>query len=191
MGPTRSKLDLKLVPPAVALVPSYIEARQAGPFSHMALNGFGDDAIQTVAADPARYIQGLTYEGPREIITPNRQVFVLRRHSIRWAIDPAGVFVGAVSLRLDRDHSLIDLYCGNVGLGVRRDWQNHGYGTMIWRLVFDIFAELDFKSIIASANVDNLASIRSIEKVGGTIIDRNDIYGYGEALVFRIAVPSR
>jgi predicted acetyltransferase len=190
MALTSPEVDLKLVPPSVALVPGYIEALKAGPFSHMALAGFGDEPVEVVATDAAGYMRRLTDERPREIITPNRQVFVLQQHLIRWAINPAGSFVGAASLRLDRENPLIDLYCGNVGLGVRRDLQGRGYGTMIWRLVFEIFAERHFSSITASANIDNVPSIRSIKKVGGTMTGRNDIFGYGEAFVFRIPVPA-
>lgn len=181
--------ELELVRPSLQLVPSYIEALRAGPFSHMALGGFGDEPVQSVSADPQGFIERLTSQAPRTIITPNRQVFQLRDHSIRWAIDRSGSFVGGLSFRNDVGNPLIDSYCGNVGMSVRYDLRNQGFSTRIWPLILRQFAAQGFTSIVASADIDNLASIRSIERAGGVVIGRNNLFGYGEAFVYRIATP--
>jgi predicted acetyltransferase len=177
---------LELVRPSVEVVPSYIEALKAGPFSHMALGGFGDEPVQSVSADPAGYIERLTDQALRTVVTPNGQTFLLRDHSIRWAVDRSGSFVGGLSFRYDLGNPLIDSYCGHVGMSVRADLRNQGFGTRLWPLVLRKFAAKGFASIIASANIDNPASIRSIERAGGVAIGRNDLFGYGEAFVYRV-----
>lgn len=177
--------DMTLVDPCPELLPSFIEGLRAGTFSYMALGQHGDEPADVIERDPAGYLERVLDRSPREVRTPDGQVFLLSDHALKWAV-AAGVFIAGVSFRTDTDNELLEKYSGHVGMSVRADMRDRGYGTAVWRLVLDYFCSRGFQEIVASADVDNLRSAHVMKKIGGRIVDRRRAFGFNEAWIFRI-----
>src|SRR5262249_49107136 len=80
----RRGMTLVLEKPAQKYMPSFLEALREGPFTHMALGGFGNTTAEEAARDPQAYLDKLTSPAPRDVATPNGKVFTLKDHEIFW-----------------------------------------------------------------------------------------------------------
>lgn len=188
MGNTSS---IELVKPDLTYIPSYLEARAEGPFTHMALGDFGEATMEDVAKNPEDYIALLNSKDPRNVETPSGDVFTLNDHEIFWIVKETR-FLGGVSFRFDKNCPIIDRYCGHVGMGLRASILNKGYGIKAVEYGFKMGAEmarsrgLDF--LLASASPNNRASYRLIEHMNGELISTDDPYGWGENRLYKIHI---
>jgi predicted acetyltransferase len=76
--------------------------------------------------------------------------------------------VGRISLR----HHLteyLENFGGHVGYGVVPSERNRGYATMMLKGVLPLALKLGIKRVLVTCDEDNYASMRVIEKSGGTL----------------------
>ena len=72
-------------------------------------------------------------------------------------------------------HHLNERLClmgGHIGYGIRPSEQRKGYGTQILALTLVEARKLGIERVLVTCDVDNIASVRIIEKNGGVIEDR-------------------
>ncbi len=87
-----------------------------------------------------------------------------------------GVLVGRVSVR----HELTDdlrRYGGHIGYGVRPALRRRGHATELLRAGLRIAAELGIDRALLTCADTNVASIRVIERCGGTLEDLVEVPG--------------
>ena len=174
---------LRFTKPSLELIGSYIEALEEGSFTHMAVGGFGDAPAEDVRQNPQGHIRLLTDTSPRQITTPNGEVFTFHDHEIIWVTDPAGRFLGGISMRFD-DNDLINRYCGHAGMSVRPSLLYKGYGVKMAKLLIPYIKQQaqkrGLKKLSASADPTNPASYKIIEHLGGQLKHESDPFGWGE-----------
>ena len=61
---------------------------------------------------------------------------------------------------------------GHIGYGIRPSEQRKGYGTQILALTLVEARKLGIKRVLVTCDVDNIASVRVIEKNGGFLAER-------------------
>ena len=96
-----------------------------------------------------------------------------------------GEIVGIIDLRHELKGDLCDY--GHCGYSVRPDLRRRGYATQMLRLVLDVARAAGMTEVTVTAERSNTASVRTIEKCGGTLL-RTFEYDSQPADVYRIAL---
>lgn len=177
----------RLLAPDRAFVSSFLDALSAGPFSHMALDAYGDWPVRKIVSDPDDYLELLNNRTPRLIRTPNGHEFILRNHQILWVIDQDDQFVGSAVLRKDATNPLVNYYAGHLGLSIRHDKIGSGIATALIPQLKSKFQPEKFSHIIISAEPGNTRSINLIISAGGNSVCNVDCFGYGLTSLFFIS----
>lgn len=90
-----------------------------------------------------------------------------------FRIEAGGHDVGHLNLRVgDNEH--LRLVAGHVGYGVRPEHRGHGYAGAACRALAP-FARLLFAELVVTADPDNLASVRTLERLGARFLDEVDV----------------
>lgn len=76
--------------------------------------------------------------------------------------------IGRSELRRELNAEL-KLIGGHIGADVRRSQRKKGYGTLILQLTLEKAREVGFKKVLATCDVRNTASAKTIEKCGGVL----------------------
>ena len=85
-----------------------------------------------------------------------------------WLVKGNQIILGESQLR----HSLtpaLETYWGHIGYRIRPSQRRKGYGTLILKLTLDKARELGIQRVRVTADTDNIASTRIIERNGGTL----------------------
>ncbi|WP_187265454.1 GNAT family N-acetyltransferase [Reinekea thalattae] len=85
-----------------------------------------------------------------------------------------GTPIGQIDLRLGSKPSLLK-YGGQLGYGIRRGYRGHSYAAEACLLLKTVALEEGFSELWITCNPDNIASIRTCEKIGATYIERVDV----------------
>ena len=80
--------------------------------------------------------------------------------------------VGKISLRLG--HNYHSYWNGNVGYEVDEPHRGHGYAATALEMVFPLAKAHGMDHLIVSCDEDNIASYRTIERCGGTLLEISD-----------------
>ncbi len=97
---------------------------------------------------------------------PNPKLDLVRSDAY-WLREDDGRIVGEVHVR----HALtptLRLHGGHIGYAVRPSERGRGYATAMLRLALEHVRELGIARVLLTVSPDNAASIRVIEKCGGT-----------------------
>jgi predicted acetyltransferase len=78
--------------------------------------------------------------------------------------------VGTVSFRA-QSHRLLDLYRGQIGYGVDLGYRGRHFAERSVRLLFPFIRRHGFSEIWITCNPDNKASRRTLERLGGTLVE--------------------
>ncbi len=73
-------------------------------------------------------------------------------------------YVGYVSLRLGESPALY--YLGHIGYRIEEKHRGHGYAEKACRCMLPLLRRLNLDSVVITANVENLPSRRTAEKLG-------------------------
>ena len=80
-----------------------------------------------------------------------------------------GVTVGETDLRLGYVRNLY--FGGNIGYAVKEEYRGNGYAGKACKLVFQIAKRHGMPYVMISCRADNLPSRRTLEKLGGTLLE--------------------
>ena len=83
------------------------------------------------------------------------------------------IFVGAVNIRLSLNKPL-SIYGGHIGIGIKPNERNKGYGTKALKLALDKCQELGINDILITCDEDNIPSKKMIISNGGQL--ENEVY---------------
>lgn len=93
--------------------------------------------------------------------------------------------IGKIDLRLTIDGDMY--YYGHVGYNIRKEYRGHNYAYHACKLLFEIARdEFKMNELIITCSPENIASYKTLVKLGGEIIDLVDVpeehtlYKYGE-----------
>lgn len=158
-----------LVAPALAYMPSYLDALREGHRLGAATVKTAED-IAKIENDPQAFLDDLL--GPKPATRINELGKEVERvpQSMVWLVEN-GVFVGDAGIR----HKLtpeLEISGGHIGYGVRPSFQSKGYATDLLRhCLIWVREHLNLDRVMLTCRTDNVASARVIEKNGGALID--------------------
>ena len=169
--------NIPLVAPALAVMPSYIDAlaeghrRGASPLAT-------PEELAAMRADPAGWLSTFTGPRPKTRINELGQEVERVPESFLWLVD-GETFLGDAGIR----HYLtpqLEASGGHIGYGIRPTAQGKGYATLLLRLALVWMGNnLGEEKALLSCRTSNIASRRVIEKNGGVLIDTTP-YPYAE-----------
>lgn len=88
-----------------------------------------------------------------------------------WNILVNNKCVGKISLRIADN---IDAYWdGNIGYEIDEEYRGHNYAYEATKLVIDVAKKHNMDKLYFSCEYDNIASMRTIEKLGGIFLEEN------------------
>ncbi len=102
--------------------------------------------------------------------------------------------IGKISLRLgENDHSY---YNGNIGYEINEAYRGHHYAFLACQMVLDIAGKHNMKKLYLSCNYDNAASYKTIERLGGVLVEEvvpptNYLYfyeGIGKQKIYQLNI---
>jgi len=79
----------------------------------------------------------------------------------------SGTIVGQITLQIARSDEIY--YMGHIGYRVHEGFRGNNYALKACRLMFELVKRHNMSEIIITCNPDNLASRRTIEKLGGVL----------------------
>lgn len=95
-----------------------------------------------------------------------------------------GTRVGAISIRIG--HNYHSYYNGNIGYEVDEPYQGHHYAYESCKLVLQVARDYGMDHIYITCRDDNTPSYKTIEKLGGELIERvvppKDYFAYREGM---------
>lgn len=105
-----------------------------------------------------------------ELCDKEDETFPLRRwvHSSELWLAEGGEIMACVRLRFRLNPELM-LEGGHIGYDVRPLARRQGYGSLTLRLILPVARRRGLQRVLITADADNLASIRIIEKHGGAL----------------------
>jgi predicted acetyltransferase len=152
----------------MAYMASFIEAMREG-HSRDTLRPETPETIAAVAENPAWFLAQLL-NPPTTVVLPDGTVGPRVPETIFW-YGEGEEFLGSISVR----HSLtpmLELWGGHIGYAVRPSAWGRGHASaMLAGMLDHVRANLRLERVTLTANTQNRASIRVIEKNGGTLRD--------------------
>lgn len=98
----------------------------------------------------------------------------LRAPAYRFEMRVRGEKVGNVTLRIGAD-TYFERYAGQIGYGVELPHRGHHYAARACTLVFEIARRHGLSQLWITCNPENVASRRTIEMVGGELVEIVDV----------------
>lgn len=89
--------------------------------------------------------------------------------------------IGSISLRLG--HNYHSYYNGNIGYEIDEEFRGNHYALLACQLVIFVAKKHNMNKLYLSCNYDNIPSCKTIEKLGGVLLEevippKNYIYYY-------------
>ena len=81
-----------------------------------------------------------------------------------------GVRAGTASLRIGDERRLV-LYAGHIGYAVEPDWRGRRLAERAVRLLYPLARAHGFDGLWATCTPDNTASRRTLERLGGVLVE--------------------
>lgn len=88
--------------------------------------------------------------------------------------------IGHINVRIGDDESL-EKYYGHVGYGIDEEHRGHGYAAKACRLAEKIFRDHSVHRAVITVDPDNIASRKTCEAIGASLMDILDIPPESEA----------
>ncbi len=92
--------------------------------------------------------------------------------------------IGKISIRLG--HNYHSYFNGNIGYEIDEKYRGNGYGYIAAEMVIEIAKEYGMKEIYLTCKKDNVASSKTIEKLGAqlleTVVPPKDYFGYYDGI---------
>lgn len=110
-----------------------------------------------------------------ERLCPNRQYFLIRENDNK--------IIGLINIRYDLNEWMLK-YGGNIGYCIRPTERRKGYNKINLFLALEKCQELGIKEVLIVTDDDNVASIKTIESLGG-ILDNKITSEEGSGLIRR------
>lgn len=82
-----------------------------------------------------------------------------------------GSCIGQIDFRLKTTPSLIK-FGGQIGYGINKPYRGHGYAAQACELIKVVAKEKGFNELWITCNPDNIASIRTLDKIGAQFIEQ-------------------
>ncbi len=93
--------------------------------------------------------------------------------------------IGKISIRLG--HNYHSYFNGNIGYEIDEKYRGNDYAYIASKMVIDIAREYGMKEINLTCEKDNIASYKTIEKLGAELIEivvpPKDYFGYYDGIV--------
>jgi predicted acetyltransferase len=161
----------RLVAPDMARMASFVEALREG-YQRDTLRAETPEGIAHIAREPEWFLRQLNHP-PSHVVLPDGTLGPRVAETQLWYAD-GDEFLGSISVR----HSLtpmLEQWGGHIGYAVRPSARGRGYATaMLAGMLGYVRANLPLERVTLTANLDNPASIRVIEKNGGILRDEVD-----------------
>ncbi len=151
-------MDLQLVPPTERVRESFL--RGLREFRHEGLPWWIGGDLETVEKDFAAFVATKLADATRRTET-----FVPATHL--WALMDEG-FVGRISIRHELNDALRAVG-GHIGYDTVPSFRGRGVATEMLRLALPVARGLGLAEVLVTCDDTNAASIRVIEKNGGTL----------------------
>lgn len=161
---------IKLVEPSVKYAASYISALREGLDSAPSKQ----EDIQLADQNFAAYLAQKN-DTSRPVILPDGSSVPRLPQIDLWLIE-GDEFIGRASIR-PQLNDVLRMRGGNIGYAIRASMRGKGYGHKILTEALGYVRKLGFQEILITCHDQNTASIRIIEKAGGTLIDKIEIKG--------------
>ena len=159
---------MQLVAPSPEYVPSYAAALETGWSPSNVIN-VSAGQLAAIFKDPVAFVAGLLLQGGT-ITLPDGTAIPRLPFVLRWMWD--GSFCGSISLRWQNGtHALPSHVLGHIGYAVVPWKRGRGYATEALRMMLAEAARIGLHRIEITADPDNLASQRVIEKAGGRYVE--------------------
>jgi len=157
-----------LVRPDLAYMASYVEALHEG-YSRDSLRPETPEMIAQIAREPAWFVR-LVRKPPTTIVLPDATLGERVPETELWYVEGER-FLGSVSVR-HRLNETLEAWGGHIGYAVRPSARGQGHATaMLAGMLAHVREHLDLERVTLTANLDNPASLRVIEKNGGVFRD--------------------
>lgn len=95
-----------------------------------------------------------------EKLCPNRQYFLIRENDNK--------IIGLINIRYDLNEWMLK-YGGNIGYSIRPTERRKGYNKINLFLAIEKCQEMGLKKVLLITDNDNVASIKTIESLGGVL----------------------
>ena len=151
----------ELIAPTTSLHTAWLEAHaEWGPGLHEDGFGLGPSDEVDLPAGFAVWVARLTGESdPARPVDPGKH-----RCTYRWIVESDRV-LGAIALR--QGSSDYVLWAGHIGYGIRPSARRCGLATWAVGRMLDEARVLGLDRVLAVCAVDNVASVKTIERCGG------------------------
>lgn len=193
VGP--APVDLALVTPTRAHLPSYVAALEAGwSFDNVRGAKAIPETLAAIERDPDAFVRRQVdreAKGP-PITMPDGSTVPRLPGYILWMWD--GEFCGTIGFRWQPGTTELPPYTlGHIGYGVV-PWKRHrGYASRALALMLERVRDEGLEHVVITTDVDNVASQRTIVANGGVLVDRFQppaMCGHDEKLRYRIAIKA-
>ena len=181
---------MTLVRPAAAHLPSYVEALRSGWSPDTLRPEAATEQLATIEEDAAGFLAGLEDRDPRgaTVTLPDGSRVPRLPWIVRWMWD--GGFVGSINLRWQHGTSeLPPRVLGHIGYSVVPGKRRQGHATRALGLMLAEARAVGLAWVELTADPENAASHRTIEKNGGVLVERFEkapAYGGGPSLRYRV-----
>ncbi|HZZ32453.1 MAG TPA: GNAT family N-acetyltransferase [Phenylobacterium sp.] len=157
-----------LVRPDLAYMASYVGALHEG-YSCDSLRPESPELIAQIAREPEWFVR-LVKNPPTTIVLPDATLGERVPETELWYIE-GDRFLGSVNVR-HRLNEHLAAWGGHIGYAVRPSARGQGHATVMLAGMLDhVRANLPLERVTLTANLDNPASMRVIEKNGGVFRD--------------------
>jgi predicted acetyltransferase len=161
----------RLAAPEMAQMASFVDALREG-YQRDTLRAESPGAIAQIEREPAWFLR-LLNNPPAHVVLPDGTLGPRVVETQLWYVE-GDEFLGSVSVR----HSLtpmLEQWGGHIGYAVRPSAWGRGHATaMLAGMLDHVRANLPLERVTLTANLNNPASIRVIEKNGGILRDEVD-----------------
>jgi predicted acetyltransferase len=186
---------MQLVKPTPTHIPSYVNALRRG--WHDLPKGSSDKHVENkiteISEDATQFLSLFDDPGARALpyLLPDQTVAYAVPSLRRWIWDETtNEYCGTISLRWQNGTTELPPHLmGHVGYTVVPWLRNNGYASFALAEILKLAKQKGLPFLQIVTDVDNLASIRVIEKNGGTLVNtftKPPMHGAGTAYCYRI-----
>lgn len=163
-------LTPRLILPDAAFKDSYADALQEG----LGETAATADEIAWVREDFTDWLRAENDMSRRIILADGREIARVPFTTL-WLV-MGQTFIGRVNIRHQINEHL-EKQGGHIGYAIRTTARGKGYGQLILKLTLPEAKKLGLSRALLTCDDDNTASIRIIEKAGGTLQDTITVTG--------------